>query len=96
MRAYWPNADPIGTIITLGMGGFGRATLLAVVGIGFGLVLTVALTRLMTIMLYQVQPGDPATLVIVAFILGAVAMLACYLPARRAARVDPLVALRYG
>jgi putative ABC transport system permease protein len=73
----------------------GRATLLAVVGIGFGLVLAVVLTRLMTIMLYQVQPGDPTTLAIVAFILGAVAMSACYLPARRAARVDPMVALRY-
>ena len=64
------------------------------VGLAVGLVGAVAFTRLMATMLYGVSPVDPPTFVAVAGGLGAVALLATYLPARRAARVDPVVALR--
>jgi ABC-type antimicrobial peptide transport system permease subunit len=46
-------------------------------------------------LLHEVKPSDPLTILLTAIALGTVALLACYLPARRAARVDPLVALRY-
>jgi putative ABC transport system permease protein len=52
-------------------------------------------TRLLKSMLYEIKPTDPLTLVIVAAVLAAVALLACYIPARRAMRVDPMVALRH-
>jgi ABC-type lipoprotein release transport system permease subunit len=53
------------------------------------------LTRLMTTLLYEVTPTDPLTLASVALLLGMVALMACYVPASRAARVDPVVALRH-
>ena len=64
-------------------------------GIAFGLVGCYWLSRLVSSQLYGVSPNDPATLVTVAAVLVAVALLASYLPARRATKVDPLVALRY-
>ena len=64
-------------------------------GIFIGLVGALALTRLMRTMLYGVRPADPLTFVSVAAVLGAVAMLACYVPARRAMKVDPMEALRH-
>ncbi|HEU4453547.1 MAG TPA: FtsX-like permease family protein, partial [Longimicrobium sp.] len=72
----------------------GQGVRMAAVGLGVGLVVALAATRLMRSMLFGVEPGDPLTLAAVLATLGAVALLASYLPARRAARTDPLVALR--
>ncbi|MCZ6918764.1 MAG: ABC transporter permease [Gemmatimonadetes bacterium] len=72
----------------------GQGIRMALLGVGLGLVGAVGLTRLMRGMLYDVTPTDPATLAAIAVLLTAVAMAASYLPARRAARVDPLDALR--
>ena len=64
-------------------------------GLAIGVAAAFAVSFLMRSLLYGVQPGDPVTYLGVALILAAVALLACYLPARRATRVDPLIALRY-
>jgi putative ABC transport system permease protein len=67
---------------------------LAAIGLAGGLVAAFALTRFMTGLLYGVRPADPATLAAVALLLGAIALLACYIPARRATAIDPMAALR--
>ena len=72
----------------------GRAARLAVLGIGAGLLGAWALTRVMTKLLFGVQPTDAATFIVVAALLLAVTLLASYLPARRALAIDPLRALR--
>jgi ABC-type antimicrobial peptide transport system permease subunit len=64
------------------------------VGIGVGIAGALALSRLMRGLLYQVSPVDPPTFWVVALLLGGIALLASYLPARRASRVDPVIALR--
>jgi ABC-type transport system, involved in lipoprotein release, permease component len=69
--------------------------LLAVTGIILGLVGSYGLTRLMTTLLFQVKPTDAVTYVSVAGGLIAIALVACYIPARRATKIDPLVALKY-
>jgi len=68
---------------------------LAIAGAALGLVGAVIVSHLMASLLYGVRPTDPLTFAGVAFLFLGVALLACYLPARRAVRVDPLVALRY-
>ena len=73
----------------------GKGMALAVIGTTIGLVASLALTRLMRSLLFEVTPTDWLTFVISSTVLLIVALFACYLPARRAAKVDPLVALRY-
>jgi putative ABC transport system permease protein len=72
----------------------GRGLTLTVIGIAISLVAALASTRVLTTLLYEVKPSDPATYTVIAVVLGAVALLASYIPARRATRVDPLTALR--
>jgi predicted permease len=67
---------------------------LALAGLLLGLVGAFAVTRLMQTLLFNVRPADPPTMAVVAAVIASVAMIACYVPARRATRVDPLIALR--
>jgi putative ABC transport system permease protein len=65
-----------------------------VAGVLAGLGMAAALTPLLSGMLFGVRPGDPLTYVLISLVLGAVGALACYFPARRATKVDPIIALR--
>jgi putative ABC transport system permease protein len=72
-----------------------KAVVLTLIGLSLGLAGTLAICRLMASLLYRTSVYDPVTFVMIPVLLFAVAMLACYLPARRAAKIDPMVALRY-
>src|SRR6185437_15546785 len=72
-----------------------EATQLAIIGIAAGLIGAAAVTRVLQNLLYGVRPNDPLTFIIVAVLLTAVAIAASFIPARRATKVDPVVALRY-
>ncbi len=72
-----------------------QSVVLVVFGVALGVATSAALTRFLASLLFDVRPTDPATFVSVVFLLVGVAALACWIPARRAMRVDPIVALRY-
>jgi putative ABC transport system permease protein len=82
------QSDVLGLIV-------GEGTKLALLGIVLGMIAAVGLTRLMSGLLFDVTPTDPETFAAVAALLTAVGLAACYIPARRATRIDPMVALRY-
>jgi ABC-type antimicrobial peptide transport system permease subunit len=73
----------------------GQGVKLALAGIVIGSAAALALTQLMRSLLYEVSPADPLTFAGIAALLVGVALAACYIPARRAMRVDPMTALRY-
>ena len=79
--------DVLALVVRRGLG-------LTVVGLVVGVAAALASTRVLTTLLYEVRPSDPPTYIVIAGILGLVAFFASYVPARRATRVDPLVALR--
>ena len=72
----------------------GQGMRLTLIGVGIGVAAALALTRVMSSLLYEVAPSDPLTFVAVSLLLVGIALVACWLPARRATKVDPMVALR--
>jgi putative ABC transport system permease protein len=86
LGAQWRDVQKL--ILTSGM-------LLVAIGLAIGLAGAFALTRLMTTLLFEISPTDPITFGAVALCVVVAALLACYIPARRATKVDPLIALRY-
>jgi putative ABC transport system permease protein len=72
----------------------GNGMALVVAGLVIGLLASVGLTRFLSSLLFNISPTDPLTFALISILLGGVALLACYLPARRATRIDPLSAMR--
>jgi putative ABC transport system permease protein len=73
----------------------GRGIRLTLAGLGLGLLAALALTRVMGSLLYEIKPSDPTTYAVVSGLLLGVGLLACWLPARRAIKLEPMEALRY-
>jgi len=73
----------------------GQGAALVVVGVALGIAGAMGLTRVLARLLFAVRPTDPITFLCAALLLAIVGLAACYFPARRAARVDPMVALRH-
>jgi putative ABC transport system permease protein len=93
----------IGIRLTLGAGRgaaerfvLGRVARLVAIGVALGLAGSLALSPVVRTLLYQLEPRDPATIAVAAVVLTIVGLLACWLPARRAARIDPAQVLREG
>jgi putative ABC transport system permease protein len=82
------SKDVVRLVVGQGMG-------LAVAGVGIGVMASLALTRVMESLLYGVSATDPVTYVVISVVLGVVAVMASVIPARRASKVDPMIALRY-
>jgi ABC-type antimicrobial peptide transport system permease subunit len=73
----------------------GHGMMLTLAGVVIGLLASLALTRLIESLLFRISKTDPVTFVVIALVLGIIPLVACYIPARRATRVDPILALRY-
>jgi len=73
----------------------GRGLTLSLIGVGLGIAGALALMQFLTSLLYGVRPTDPVTFVAVSLLLITVSLVATYIPARRATKVDPMAALRY-
>jgi putative ABC transport system permease protein len=83
---------PVGSVLRMVLM---QGVRIAIVSVAVGWTASIGLTRLMSKLLYSVNANDPTTLVLAAAVLTIVTLAACYIPARRAMRVDPMVALRH-